>query len=270
MTFDEYAAIPALNATAIKAGRLSMAHMRQAITQKPPTDESPAMRWGRLQHLAVLEPVELARLAVWTGGDKRTEAKAWRAFKEMHEGADIITEDELDSLSAISAAFTLSGAAQLVAGARHEVTLTWEGVAGSVSIGPCKARLDSVHKDGFVEYKSTRAIATRAFMSQCEQLGYPLQLGWYALGLAATGTPAQTVYVVAQENKAPWCVAIYEVPANVLRTGGEEACEIARQYRVHELCGSFPGPYDGQRLLYERPEWATGEAELNMEGVEEL
>jgi len=50
LSFDEYRAIEAINASAIKKGQISMLHMRQEITREstPPT---PAMQWGSVIHV---------------------------------------------------------------------------------------------------------------------------------------------------------------------------------------------------------------------------
>jgi hypothetical protein len=60
-----------IRATAIKAARIgndavSMAHMRLAMTAQ--REDTPAMRWGRLVHMAVLEGRKFLALPVWSGG----------------------------------------------------------------------------------------------------------------------------------------------------------------------------------------------------------
>jgi hypothetical protein len=257
MTEAEYRALPAINATAIKAGRQSMAHMHQAMTGGGRAD-TPTLRWGRLVHMAVLEPVRLATLPVWDG-DRR--GKAWLEFRDAHDGKEILTAAEVDRLLAVSQAFTESGASRLVAGGRHEHAIAWEGVTpDGHAIGACKALVDSWARPVMVEYKTTRNLATRAFLAQCEALGYLLAAGWYATGLrtAERLTDWPSTYLIAQESDAPHCVAVYEITAAQLEAGYAEAAEIARRYRAHELTGRFPGPYDGMILPYERPMWAVG------------
>ena len=55
MTYEEYAELPGINATSIKAGVKSMLHMHHCMTGGG-HKETPALRWGKLVHLAVLEP----------------------------------------------------------------------------------------------------------------------------------------------------------------------------------------------------------------------
>jgi hypothetical protein len=101
MTYAEYAALPGLRASHIKAGRTSMLHMHDAI-EGPEREETPALRLGRLVHAAILEPaVLLPQLAVFDG-DKRS--KAWREFQEQHTNRIIVDRDEAEAVGAISAA----------------------------------------------------------------------------------------------------------------------------------------------------------------------
>lgn len=61
MPFDEYVAIPAINASALKGvGRLSPAHLRSYLNGEIERSDTDDMRFGRAMHCAAIEPDELA------------------------------------------------------------------------------------------------------------------------------------------------------------------------------------------------------------------
>lgn len=249
-----------LRATWIKAGRLSMAHMRLSATTD--RDDTPALRKGRLVHMAVLEPKRFSALAIWRGG-KRAGAD-WKEFIEPIGDGDYINEEESAEMLA------LSGAAQKALGTlptveRTEVLVEWTDAL----YGPAVAHVDALTSIGsMIEIKTCAKIDERLFRSQAWSLGYNLQLGWYDHGLCEIGKEG-TRYVLAIESKPPYCTAIYTVPEKVLKDGYEEAAEIARRYRICEKIGKFAGPYDGQTLKLEPPDWMLN-ADVDMEGTADI
>jgi hypothetical protein len=69
------------------------------------------------------------------------------------------------------------------------------------------------------------------------------------------------VVVLAVECSAPYATALFDVPAEKLWVGYDDARRIAARYRECEAANHYPGPYDGQRLVYDFPAWAaSGEA----------
>jgi hypothetical protein len=249
-----------LRATVIKAGILSMAHMRLAATTE--REDTPAMRWGRLVHMAVLEPLRFARMQVWRGGVKR--GHAWEDFKYGLCDREYIDEDEIAPLLAIS------GSARIALATLPTIEATERQINWTDKLyGAATARIDALTAVGsMIEIKTCAKIDERKFRSQAWDLGYNLQLGWYDHGLKESGRAGQR-YVLAIESKPPYCPAIYTVPEKVLADGYEEAADIARRYRCCEQAGRFPGPYDGQIMKLEPPEWAAGD-EVDMEGVETI
>jgi len=240
-----------IRATAIKQGALSMAHMHASMTEQ--RDDTPAMRWGRLAHMAVLEPITLASLPQWDGG--RKAGKEWAAFSEcLDDGDDYVTADELDRLAALTQA-TRAPLASISPITHTEVRVDWTGEL----YGAATCRIDAVLKSGgFVEVKTCRNIEERAFLRQSYALHYEIQLGWYAHGLETTGKRGE-VWVLAIESAPPYTTALYNVSPHILAGGYREAARIACAYRVCEAVGTFAGPYDDRVLAYELPEWARPE-----------
>ena len=246
MTYEEYAALPGTNATSIKACVTSMLHMRQVMTGKS-KDETPALRWGRLVHKAVLEPETYGvTVSVWEGG--RRAGKDWTAFVDEAGGKEwIVKADENATLlEMIAAVHGNTDAHRLIATSEHEKTVLWEGG---------KARLDMDGDVWFADLKTTARID--GFGRQFFNLGYDIQFGWYAHGVGA-----ERAYAIVLESAAPFDCVVYRIPDHIIDRGKEQAIEIARHYHVCELCGNFPGIGGGETMMdLPVPAWITGDKE---------
>jgi hypothetical protein len=247
-----------IRATWIKAGMRSMAHMRLAATTG--REDTPAMRWGRLVHMAVLEPLKLAAMPRWDGG--RRAGKAWDEFNATLAGREHLTADDLDALAPITEAASraLRTLPRIEA---TEVALEWSDAV----YGPASARLDAVLTGGgWLEVKTAADIEVARFAASAYRLGYHLQLGWYGHGARLAGYVGP-VWVLAIESKPPHTTALLSVSDAILAKGYEQAEEIARAYRACEATDCYPGPHDGQTLPYELPTWAEEGATVDMEGM---
>lgn len=236
-----------------------MKHMAYKMTGGEMPDNA-TLRWGRLVHLAVLEPATLLGLPRWKGG--RRSGADWDAFADDLAG-EYLTVDEFSALSSICAAIPDNAEAFLSAAPNHEQELRWlDPIAG-----PSKAKPDAWGPGLLVEIKTARAIDPRSFGGQAVALGYHLQLGWYARGLRLTDcTTSLHAVVIAIEKELPFDVAVYEMDAATLKWAEDRAVEIARRYRECEGAGLFPGAFC-EVEAYPIPDWAmdTGAAPSWME-----
>ena len=261
---DDYNANPGITKSAIASARVeadvySMAAMRASMTADRTQNEStPAQRWGTLAHAALLEPTELAaRCSVWDGAAKRgAEYLAFKANAEAH-GLEIVTRCELDKLSAMCAAIRADKDARWIVGqvVHTEHAIEWR----DPDYGLAKGRLDGAGAGMLLEYKTARNIGKRAFFNSAEGSGYSHGVAWYWHGY---GRP-QAVYVIVQQNVAPYSVVSYLVPTGLLESAYEEARQIAVRYRIAEAAGEFPGPYTGIQT-FERPAWVAGNGEIDV------
>lgn len=253
MTPEEYRAVPAINATAIKAGAKSMLHMHHALTTGK--DPTPAMRWGTLLHGQLLQPY--AKPVVVYDGVRR--GAAWDAFKASHDGAEILSVSEhaklvaeqADVRNAVQMIRTHPEAFATLDGCQHEHAITWE----EPGIGLCKALVDAWKPGTLVEVKTARTIDERGFWSASWSMGYHLQLAWYMRGLRANGHKVERAVVIAQESSAPFDVAVYDADPALLAFGEKECLRIAREYRMAEQRRHFPGAHPVRRQLLP-PAWA--------------
>jgi hypothetical protein len=261
---EEYGKMAGITASALKAGRTSMAHMHHEMQRARGEDGSPSMRLGTLAHMAVLEPHKWAEVVTYEGTRR---GKEWDAFATRNVGREIVTATEHATVSAMRAAFMAdrTASALLTACIYRETAIRWDGGDG---IGACKARIDAYGKSCLLDYKTTRLLGQdgQAFMRSAETLGYLYQMAWYwrALGRRVS------VFVIAQENVGPFCVGVYEIQQPMLVSVLFECESIARRYRLAERAGIYRGPLSDIRQ-WERPAWAVGEVDMSngtMEGSE--
>jgi len=270
-TFADYRAAQGINASSIKSGRVSMRHMHYAMTRES-SEPTPAMKYGTLVHLAVLEPLRYTQnIVVWDGGIKA--GKAWKEFNSQQEAhcKTIVTVAEAMSCSKISAAvWANKEAAELLTGAACELSLFWD----DPEAGKCKARIDAISDDRltFIDIKTTSKFNDRGFSRDFVNMGYDIQFGWYSHGIKTVFELAKmpSCAVIYIESCEPFDVCVRWVPASVVKKGYEEAERIAVEYHNSAILDSFPGVSEqtGQELVL--PEWYMEGAEVSLDDVEPM
>lgn len=253
MSFKDYASAEGLNATAIKAGRLSMLHMRNTITGHAKKDTS-ALAWGRLVHAVILEPERvLASIAVWTGPKK--VGKIWEEFKEEHAEMEIVTVEERDELTDVVLAVNRNKtASRMISETIHEACIFWDDKL----LGKCKARLDGVSQSvGIIDVKTTGRIDQRSFGRQFFDMGYDFQFGWYHEGTSRCemygDLPSHCIVVDSGEDHDVYVVRVQD---DVVKEGAKKAREIGMRYRACQAVGSYPGVANGIDVVpLEVPAW---------------
>jgi len=261
MPFDEYAAIDATNASAIKAGALSMKHMKHYMDKG--RADSRAMKRGRMLHAAVLEPERFfASVEVWRGYEKKDgttgyskASKAWTNFADGKDQDLVLLPDELADMHAASLAVHADeDAHRIIALTESERSLVWHDDL----YGWGKARFDCVDGQVIADYKTTRNIEPGAFARSFANMSYDVQLGWYAHGFRKAFGRDPVVYVIAQEQYAPWDVVVYLIDHEILREGERKAVEIARMWHISKQCGTFLGVANAEGIRQlELPQWAS-------------
>jgi hypothetical protein len=250
LPFAEYRAINALNASAIKAGRTSMKHMRNAIQSGQ--EATSAMAKGTLIHSLLLDPDFWQNIVI---NDDSRNSKAYKLLADECEvqGETILKSEQSDELKAIEASVHANkDAHDLLARCKYEVTATWE----RGGLGMCKARFDAIADDGsyFIDIKTCSDISPRSVGSQFVNMGYDIQYGWYAFGAEVINGKRPKVYQINIETSAPHDVTVDEVYDESCVEGLRKAVEIATKYRECEQTGVFNGvrDYIARMTL---PEW---------------
>ena len=189
-----------LNYSGAKELLKSPAHYQAWL--KSEKEDTPALKFGRLVHLASLEPLVFDRtVRVMPECDRRTkEGKAiYEAFAAtLRPDEECIKKDEMDKVLAVaeSAQAGIESVASGKAGVRlveHTFTADHEGVK-------IKGRPDLVLLDAgiVIDVKTTTDASAKNFAKEVFNYRYFLQAAWY---LRLTG--AKDFYFVAVEKSRP-------------------------------------------------------------------
>lgn len=232
----DYKDIKAVNKSTLWELRKSPAHYFWAVTHETP--DTPAMKFGRAIHKAILEPRSFYdEYAIVPKVDRRTKEgkEEWSRFLSENEGRELITTEDRDLIKAMYAMFKESGGCEYIKG-EHEKVVTWTDPETGV---PCKGRLD-VLGDGFVaDYKTASDASTRAFTREALRYGYDLQAAMY---LTATGL--KTFYFLVQEKTEPYAINIIKAGDAFIERGLWIMRDLLTLYKECSETNCWPG-YNG-------------------------
>lgn len=236
---DLYHKGPGLSSTGIKELLKSPAHY-QAYLKREQKD-TPALRFGKLVHTRILEPVAYYQtVAIEPEVDGRTkEGKAIRAaFAEESLGKEIITSDEADLLDEIATAVNKCKLARTVfSGGEAELSVYWIDKETGVL---CKARADYLRGDVIADLKTTYSAKEDDFRKAIAMYGYHLSAAHYLDGFN-TVTPVTNFAWVALEKSPPYCMGFYAAAEEDLATGRAECLKAYKLYAECQESGVWPG-----------------------------
>lgn len=228
MPFEEYAALPAWNASKLKV----LAHSYHAYSCYISSDdnsaggESVAFRFGRAVHALVLEGIEP------TG---RHAASVKLAADRLLRNPD---------------------AKKLLNGAETELTLLWE----DEDWGDCKARLDLYRPDlkviGDLKVMAADGHDPVKFGYSSVKFGYDIQALWYMRAARACGLDADSFKFIVLE-KGWYDSSILNVSRGMLAAGESELMFASQNLKSRKdsgekdyFGGRYPGEYDVEHRYY--------------------
>ena len=249
-THSDYAAAPGVNWSCLKAMQRSPAHYQYRLTH--PLEDTPAMRFGRAVHCAVLEPDRFPLDFTTFAG--RRAGNAWAEFAAVNGDKTILTvEDYERALDVRDAVRAHRVARRLLRWGKPEVSLQWVDPETRVR---CKGRLDWLAPGGvLVDLKTTRDIEARTFGRLAERMSYHCQAAFYRSGLIASGAAPAAVYMIAVEVDEPHDVAAYAVDEDVLEVGLMEVRALLHRVKECRRKRRWPGGYPEVESL-DFPQWA--------------
>lgn len=256
MSFEDYAAVPALNGSKILHMRRSP--MKYKHERDNPTPPSPAMELGTLVHRMVLEPGLVGEIAVWgeLEEQKVRRGKVWDAFREQNEGMLILTVQERDEILAMTASVLRNKPIRQYANAigPTEVSLFWRH---PVTNRRFKARIDKVvpESNTIFDLKTTRDCHSFRFGSQSYALGYHIKMALYAQGWEILTGKYPEVRLGAVDSKPPHESTVYRVTKDVLQQGAEDLNKLVYRIEKCEKERKWPAENEGETDLL-LPQWA--------------
>jgi exodeoxyribonuclease VIII len=260
----------------------SPAHFAHWVADPEAGIETPALRFGKALHCAVLEPHVFDRdYCILPAGapDRPTAAMLgaknpspsslarqtwWSDWEAVHGGQTILTAADYDRIRGMAdSAHRNPITAGLIAGGKREVTLRWVEFVdlpdGRVVPVQCKARVDNWLEElaMFVDVKSTADASPEAFGRSVASYRYHVQHCHYGEGAKACGIPLDHFAFLAIESEPPYVCEPYIIdPAAEER--GYQLRDRAMQKQAQCLAdGRWPGYSDGTTInSLTLPGWA--------------
>lgn len=261
MTYEEYAAIDAVNLSSLLQIARSPQHYQHA-RRRGGGPETDAMRLGRLAHMAILEPDRYeAETAVWKKQDGIRRGAAFDAWlaDTVAAGQKQVSEKEHMQCMAMSVAVREHPVAGSFLGRNgwSEHVLEWTHRASGIA---CKSRLDWVDADNdvIVDLKTTINATESAFGRSAAQFHYHTQAAFYSDAYRARYGKEPSFVIVVVEKHAPYAVAVYRVPSVVLEAGRSEYERLLMRLKTCLDTGRWPGIMDDAMVELQLPEWAYG------------
>jgi hypothetical protein len=277
LSYDAYAAIPALRHSVLHEMKRSPAHA--VAKQLEHSKGTKPMVLGSALHCAVLEAhLFPSKFAVRpmdhkTGQPLKLTTKAGKEWAEsIPAGVEILDGDMPEKVNGMVGALRAHALASLLlfgdGPGSNEVSVVWDedGLL-------CMRRLDRMARvkipsgwstwtgTAIVELKTTVDARPWAFASQAERLGYFGAAEWSLRGAdAVAGKAPRRYFFVAVETALPFAVQVHEPTVGDLAAAREENDILLAKYRECASTNHWPSYPEGISVL-RRPGWAQGQSE---------
>lgn len=259
LSYDEYAAIPAVNHSfLVDMDQKSPLHA-QYIRATGGREDTRALMMGRALHLALLEPTKFdSEIMSIPEIDRRTKAGkvAWINFQRQAEGRITLEAGEMTRIKEMAHAILgHESARELFANKGvNEMTMVWKDRATGVL---CRARVDrwtTFEKTPcLMDLKTTRDVKEHKFQRSMVDYGYALQSAFYMMG-AETLQPtpigrAQRVFMwLAVESEGPFDIGVFQADTKIMEHGVMKLRQLLKTYKECRESGIWPGK-NGQGVI---------------------
>ncbi len=235
MSFEDYCADPALNASLAKQLLISPAHYKAALTAQ--REETMAMQIGTYLHGYVLTG-ELPKYVIKPEGMSfaTKDGKAWKAAQT----ATILTQAEANSEVRMCNAIADSARARKLLEDHPEREVS---VFATFRDVPIKCRMDAASFDSgsIVDVKKARSGNPRGFGKACADLDYFFSAVWYQLCMALHGGREIARYrwlVVEDSDAAP--VEVYKLTEAQHQLGWWRVNQAIDLFKACTASGEWP------------------------------
>jgi hypothetical protein len=253
MSADEYHAHPAAGSTSLKNILRSPLHYKY---EKENPSDTPALRFGRACHEALLEPNLFMQNAVvmpeFSGTGSRAAKEQWML---SNEGKTILKSDELDSIKGM-----------LLAVSKHKTAraLLSDGAAEESYFDQCpetglvrKVRPDFLRQGHIiVDVKTTTNGEPRTFERAIATFNYHLSAAYYLdVVSSVTGERFDQFIIVAVEKEAPFGVSVHLLDDGTIGAGRHLYKKALNTLKECKSKNAWPG-YPDEILSASLPHWA--------------
>jgi len=267
---QEYEQIEAVNYSTLKHFSRSALHAREEMLH--PSPPTPAMIFGNILHIAVLEPKRFNQEFVLAPRiDRRTkEGKAeWIEFEAKNEGKTVLSADQWEQCQGIIKSIRSNDrfCDLLYSAGKNELSFVWKDAETGLL---CKGRLDRLTRfqgwSAIVDVKTTVSAEVGLFTRQSARMLYHVQAAFYLDGLQAIQPTERErdYYILAIEKTRPYGMRLFEFNEDAIYDGREKYRYYLRQYKECYESGIWPGYNDMPEPLA-IPSWAMGNYEIDFE-----
>lgn len=255
---DEYRKAPGISKTGLDRIAQSPAHYKAYLEGE--FKETPALRFGRVAHMAILEPerfaVEVVQEPDIPSKVTKEGKKRWAEFQEIHKGCTIIKAEDMNKIKKIRESILAHDAARKLLDypGKSEVSYFWKDPETGQE---CKCRVDYVRADGIlVDFKTTEDASPRTFTKAVANFRYHVQDAFYSdgVGLTTLGPIKAFVFLVA-EKSPPFGVATYILDPYAVMVGRKLYQRDLRRYAECMESQSWPA-YSEKIEPLTLPGWA--------------
>lgn len=264
---SEYHSVEMKKKTISKSGldmiAKSAAHYHWYIDN--PTEETPALVFGRAFHTMILEPELVAEEVVVMPDAWLTKAECGMAIADQKEawymrnrGKTILTADQMDMAKTMAKSVAEHTAASFLlkkSEGKAEVTALWQDIDTGAD---CRARFDWLREDGvIVDLKSTRCAKPEEFERLAYQHRYHVQAAFYMEAYRqVTGREPAGFTFVAVEKEPPYLTCTYVAQPEFVELGRKEYLQNLSLYAECRQKNEWPGYPDISLVPLELPNYA--------------
>lgn len=255
LTFEEYAAIPAVSRTLLV--KLASTPADALAFMQGPGETTKSLEFGIGAHCLMLEPERFAtEFAIGPDvklntAEGRTE---WTRFSCQHRGKRLIRGADGRDLMGMRDRLFQHPLANLLmrAPGTNEVVFVWRDKATSLL---CKVRIDRFFSwDGqaaALDFKSTSDASKSGFPRSYGDFLYYLQEAFYTDGIvAATAEPLPNFFILAQEKTNPYRANVFRFASHRVQQGRQLYHDLLEVYAACMKSNHWPA-IDGREYLAE-------------------
>jgi hypothetical protein len=242
----------------------SPAHFQWFLSN--PTEETPALVFGRAFHTMILEPEKADEEIVILPDSWMTKKECGISiedqkenFRLQHRGKAFLTADMAEMARGMTKSVEEHAAARVVLRkdqGKAEVTALWTDVDTGVD---CRARFDWLREDGLiVDLKTTRCAKPEVFEKLALEHRYHVQAAFYMEAYRrVTGQEPAGFAFVAVEKEPPYCACVYVSQPDFLQLGRKEYLQNLTTYAECLKTNDWPGYEEMSLVKLDLPAYAV-------------
>lgn len=227
-----------------------------------PRVDKKCYRLGTAIHTALLEPDRFkSDYIISPEFNRRSVAgkEAEAEFIKNNIGKFIVTEAELEAITGIAESVSYHRDAMAILRlSKNEVSHFWQDEETGIYM---KCRSDALTDFCNLDIKSTEDASPNAFVRSCANYNYDMSAYIYSEGTRIVSGMPRRFGFLAVEKKAPYQVALYFAPDEMLASGMVRYRDALNQLKECRASGKWPGYQpNGRYETLDWPFWAYNRA----------